>query len=72
MKLRRDYLLPLLRPVRCWERGTGPVTKEMLNRRADVVVLILKGGYNNVKPELWITAYPVPFESKELVLIVAK
>ena len=49
-----------------------PVTKEMLNRRTDVVVLILKGGYNDVKPELWITAYPVPFESKELVLMVAK
>ena len=70
--MRRDYLLPLLRPVRCWERGTGPVTKEMLNRRADVVVLILKRGYNDVKPELWVTVYPVPFESRELVLTAAK
>ena len=45
-----------------------PVTKEMLNRKIDVVVLILKGGSNDIKPEVWITAYPVPFQSIELVL----
>ena len=48
------------------------MTKEMLNRRTDVVVLILKGGYNEVKPELWITMYQAPFETKELVLTVGK
>jgi hypothetical protein len=45
-----------------------PVTAEMLNKKIDVVVLILKGGANDVKPELWITAYPIPFQSVELVL----
>ncbi|UCF44402.1 MAG: hypothetical protein JSV99_05700, partial [Planctomycetota bacterium] len=45
-----------------------PVTKEMLNRKVDVVVLILKGGSNDIKPEAWITAYPVPFHSRQLVL----
>lgn len=45
-----------------------PLTKEMLNKKIDVVVLILKGGYNDVKPELWITAYPIPFQSMELIL----
>ncbi len=45
-----------------------PVTKGMLNKKIDVVVLILKGGSNDVKPEVWVTAYPVPFQSRELVL----
>lgn len=45
-----------------------PVMKEMLNKKIDVVVLILKGGSNDVKPEVWITAYPVPFQSMELIL----
>ncbi|MHC4069963.1 MAG: hypothetical protein ACYS18_08490 [Planctomycetota bacterium] len=49
-----------------------PVTEEMLNKRIDAVVLILKGGSNEVRPEVWITAYPVPFETKELVLTTAK
>lgn len=48
------------------------VTKEMLNKKIDAVVLILKGGRNDVKPELWITAYQAPFETKELVLTVGK
>ena len=45
-----------------------PLTKEMLNKKIDVVVLILKGGSNDVKPEVWITAYPIPFQSMELIL----
>ena len=49
-----------------------PVVKEMLNKRIDAVVLILKGGSNDVRPEVWITAYPVPFETKELVLTMAE
>ena len=49
-----------------------PVTKEMLNKSIDVVVLILEGGINDVKPEAWITAYPVPSATKELTLITAK
>lgn len=49
-----------------------PVVKEMLNKRIDAVVLILKGGSNEVKPEVWITVYPVPFETRELVLTTAE
>ncbi|MHC4157519.1 MAG: discoidin domain-containing protein [Planctomycetota bacterium] len=45
-----------------------PLTKEMLNKKIDVVVLMLKGGSNDVKPEVWITAYPIPFQSMELIL----
>jgi hypothetical protein len=46
-----------------------PVVKEMLNKQIDAVVLILEGGSNEVKPEVWLTAYPVPYEAKELVLM---
>ena len=44
------------------------LTEKMLNKKIDVVVLILKGGSNDVKPEVWITAYPIPFQSMELIL----
>jgi hypothetical protein len=45
-----------------------PVTKQMLNKKIDAVVLLLKGGSSDIKPQIWITAYPPPFESKQLVL----
>ena len=48
-----------------------PLTKQMLNKKIDVVVLILEGGNKDVKPEVWITTYPIPFEKKELVLTAA-
>ena len=48
-----------------------PVTKQMLNRKIDAVVLMLKGGSSDIKPQIWITAYPAPFESKQLVLKTA-
>ncbi len=46
-----------------------PVTKEMLNKQIEVVVLGLDSKNINFKPEAWITAYPIPFETKELLLI---
>ena len=49
-----------------------PVTEEMLNKQIDAVVLILKGGGNELKPEVWITAYPVPYEAKELILTASE
>jgi hypothetical protein len=34
----------------------------------DVVVLVNSDGVNEIRPEAWITAYPIPLVSKELVL----
>jgi hypothetical protein len=45
-----------------------PVTEDMVGVPIDVVVLVLKDGSNEIRPEAWVTAYPIPFESKELVL----
>jgi len=47
-----------------------PVTSEMEGKRIDVVVLGLgnRMKVNKIRPEVWIMAYPVPFELKELVL----
>jgi hypothetical protein len=45
-----------------------PVTKEMVGKPIDVVVLVLGDGTNGFRPEAWITAYPIPLESHELVL----
>ncbi|MHC4213630.1 MAG: discoidin domain-containing protein [Planctomycetota bacterium] len=51
-----------------------PVTSDMQGRKIDVVVLGVGEQMNqperfkSIKPEVWITAYPVPFETKELVL----
>lgn len=41
----------------------------MVGKNIDVFVLIHEGGFNGVKPETWMTAYPGPFISRELVLI---
>ena len=45
-----------------------PVTEEMVGKPIDVVVLVLGDGTNSFHPEAWITAYPIPLESHELVL----
>jgi hypothetical protein len=45
-----------------------PLTEEMIGQRIDAVVLLMKDGISEFKPEVWITAYPIPFERKELVL----
>ena len=45
-----------------------PVTPDMAGRSIDVVVLGLNKDMLDFKPEAWITAYPIPFEQKELVL----
>jgi hypothetical protein len=46
-----------------------PVTEDMIGVPIDVIVLVLKDGSNEIRPEAWVTAYPIPFESKELVLV---
>jgi hypothetical protein len=40
----------------------------MIGKQIDAVVLGLKNGISDFKPEVWITAYPIPFEKKKLVL----
>jgi hypothetical protein len=45
-----------------------PVTADMLGKKIDVVVLLLKDGKEDVKPEVWLTAYPAPYEEKALIL----
>ena len=43
-----------------------PVTPEMAGKRLDAVILSARSA--DLKAEVWITAYPPPFESKELIL----
>ena len=45
-----------------------PVTEDMIGVTIKAVVLGLNPGFNDLKPEVWITSYPVPFEQKELIL----
>jgi hypothetical protein len=45
-----------------------PLTSDMVGQPMEVSVLVMQDGVNQIQPEAWITAYPVPFVSKELVL----
>jgi hypothetical protein len=45
-----------------------PLTEEMKGAKIDAVIMVLKDGIQEFKPEVWITAYPIPYEKKELVL----
>ena len=45
-----------------------PVTPEMIGKPLDVVALTLRSGHNDYKPEVWISAYPTPYESHLLEL----
>ncbi len=45
-----------------------PLEKDWVKKKIDVIVLVLKGGKNEIQPEVYITAYSIPFEAKELVL----
>ncbi len=45
-----------------------PLNPEMTGKDMEIVVLILQDGLNEIKPEAWITAYAIPYESRELVL----
>lgn len=62
-------------PWECPVRRTGgnytfyfPVTPDMVGVEAEAVVLLLRGGKPEVRPELWLTAYPQPFATRTLVL----
>lgn len=45
-----------------------PPTEQLQGKTIEVVVLGLKRNMNNVKPELWLTAYPPHYETKTLIL----
>jgi len=41
------------------------VTPDMIGAMIDAVVM--KDGVPEFKPEVWVTAYPIPYEKKEVV-----
>ena len=45
-----------------------PLTEDMKGAKIDAVVLGLKNGSDNFKPEVWITAYPAPYSQRLLTL----
>ncbi|MGA2532698.1 MAG: hypothetical protein ABSG19_06630 [Candidatus Aminicenantales bacterium] len=45
-----------------------PLPESTAGKTVDIVVLILQGGTNGVKPEAWMTSYPAPRAKRELVL----
>ncbi len=46
-----------------------PLTEDMKGAKIDAVVLGMKNGLDNFKPEVWITAYPAPLSEQILTLI---
>ena len=45
-----------------------PLTEDMVGKKIDAVVLGMRQGVDNFKPEVWITAYPVPYSEKFITL----
>jgi len=45
-----------------------PLTIEMADQPIEVIVLGFGEEMATIKPEVWITAYPLPFEEQMLVL----
>lgn len=45
-----------------------PLTPEMKGKMIEAYVLGLQDGKLDLKPEVWVTAYPIPFESKNLII----
>jgi hypothetical protein len=46
-----------------------PLKPDWIGKNLEVIVLILRDGRDGIKPEAWITAYPIPYESRELRLL---
>lgn len=65
-------------PSNCWEYpvwnlGSNytyyvPLTEDMKGAKIDAVVLGMRNGSDNFKPEVWITTYPTPFSERVLYL----
>lgn len=45
-----------------------PLEESMAGKTIDVVVLVLDGGKNKFRPDVYITAYPAPYAEKKLFL----
>jgi hypothetical protein len=45
-----------------------PLEENVAGKTIDVVVLVLTGGKNEFKPGVYLTAYPVPYAEKKLIL----
>lgn len=45
-----------------------PVTNSMLNKKLEAVLISTNDSLEDISPELWITAYPIPFAEKKLTL----
>lgn len=45
-----------------------PVTQDVAGSDLDAVVLLLRGGSDEIAPEAWITAYPDPYVARTLIL----
>jgi len=45
-----------------------PLTQDMKGAKIDAVVLGLRNGLDKFKPEVWITAYPIPYSEQWLTL----
>jgi hypothetical protein len=45
-----------------------PLTPDMVGAKIDAVVLVLKNGVAEFKPEVWVTAYPMPYEKREILV----
>ena len=45
-----------------------PLTPEMKGKTIKAYVLGLQDGKLDLKPEVWVTAYPIPFEAKNLII----
>ena len=65
-------------PVNPWEYPVAqtdrnytyfiPVTPDMLGKTCEVVVLGFDSQNLDLKPEVWLTAYPIPYQAKTLTL----
>jgi hypothetical protein len=45
-----------------------PLTEDMKDKSIEAYVLVFNKDKSDLKPEVWITAYPAPFERKTLIL----
>ncbi len=45
-----------------------PLPGSTAGQTVEVIVLILRGGTNEIRPEAWITAHPAPWATRELIL----
>jgi hypothetical protein len=45
-----------------------PLTKDMINQKINVVVMGNSTDIKEIKAEVWITAYPAPYEIKKMIL----